>query len=52
MAALKDAYLASIRDGHLTEDPAQAVALDKLDMLTTRLAAAKSGLFRKAKPVR
>ena len=52
MAALKDTYLACIRDGHLTEDPAQTVALDKLDALTIRLAAAKPGFFRKAKPVR
>ena len=52
MAALKDTYLARIRDGHLTKDPAQAMALDKLDALTTRLASAKPGLFRKAKPVR
>ena len=52
MAALKDTYLACIRDGHLTEDPAQTTALDKLDALTVRLASAKPGLFRKAKPVR
>lgn len=52
MATLEDAYLAQIRSGDLTEDPAQAVAVEKLDALTTQLAAAKPGFFRKAKPIR
>lgn len=52
MAALKTAYLARLADGTLTEDPAQTLALDRLDDLTVRLAAAKPGLFRKAPDVR
>lgn len=52
MGALKDTYLACIRAGHLSPDPAQATALDRLDDLTGRLARARPRLLRKAPPVR
>lgn len=52
MGRLKDAYTKQIADGHLTEDPAQAEAMEKLDDLGQRLTKSKPGFFRKAQPVR
>lgn len=52
MGALRETYLASLEGGHLKKDPAQALALGKLDDLATRLEDVKPGFFRKTPYVR
>jgi len=50
MGAVADEYARLLADGTMLPDPAQAAALTRLDTLSTKLIAAKPGLFRKPEP--